>query len=260
MAATTAQVLPAGPTLRLLQYSPAWGAPSVDPRCTKAQAYLRVCGRSYEVEDASAAAPGWSPLLLPVLRDGARAVEPDGLYAHLREGGIDADAKLSAEERAESAAWTALVEERLGLALLYACWAEEDNYAAVLKPAYAQRLPLPLCLYLPWTMRRRALSQLARREGVAYRLGGEALEALNTRLTGRGSFFASGASAAFSYLTAVLRCPLPRDTLRAHLKSLPALCSYERSRNAVLGALGGALVYAVGGEEELDEYAADEQQ
>lgn len=121
---------------------------------------------------------------------------------------------------------------------------------------------------------------------------------------------------AFSYLTAVLRCPLPRDTLRAHLKSLPALCSYveafsttffgsfeplppspetdprlrpppltgrptafpyafgadeggggeaseaaagggkssrtpkqrrfkERSRNAVLGALGGALVYAV---------------
>jgi len=177
-------------------------------------------------------------------------------------------------------------------------------------------------------------------EGVAYRLGGEALEALNTRLAGRGSFFASGASAvdatAFSYLTAVLRCPLPRDTLRAHLKSLPALCSYveafsttffgsfepllpspetdprlrpppltgrptafpyafgadeggggeaseaaagggkssrtpkqrrfkERSRNAVLGALGGALVYAVatdlvGGEEELDEYAADEQQ
>lgn len=30
---------------------------------------------------------------------------------------------------------------------------------------------------------------------MAYRLGGEALEALNTRLAGRGSFFASGASA-----------------------------------------------------------------
>ena len=173
------EVLPAGPTLRLLQYSPAWGAPSVDPRCTKAQAYLRVCGRSYEVEDASAAAPGWSPLLLPVPRDGARAVEPDGLYAHLREGGIDADAKLSAEERAESAAWTALVEERLGLALLYACWAEEDNYAAVLKPAYAQRLPLPLCLYLPWTMRRRALSQLARRGAMGERAAVHCSAAVN---------------------------------------------------------------------------------
>jgi hypothetical protein len=95
--------------LRLLQLGGAWGAPSVDVQCTKAQAWLRVAGCRYEVEDASRAAqPTWSAGTLPVLRDGAFAVEAAAVYAHLRETrGIDADAALSSAERAEVAAFEA---------------------------------------------------------------------------------------------------------------------------------------------------------
>jgi len=338
---------PAAPAtrLRLLQYAPAWGAPSIDVQCSKAQAWLRVCGCRFEVEDASSGQAGWSTNL-PVLRDGPQAFEPEAMYAHLCSQGVDADVSLSPAERAESAAWEALIEERLGVALLYAFWAEDDNYNAVLRPGYAGRLPVPLCFYMPWTMRKRVLSQLARRgamrEGAAYRIGCEALEALDTRLSGRTSFFSSGPSAidacAFAYLDALLRCPLPRDALRAKLRSLPALESYveafsrrffdgfapllataetdprlrpppltgrptgfpyawggadasaagasssgaeeagsakssrtpkqerfkQRSRNAVLGAVGAALVYAfatdvVGATEDYEDYDAEDE-
>ena len=45
--------------LRLLQYAPLWGAPSLDPECTRVQAYLRFCGllagRDYVLEDCGPA-------------------------------------------------------------------------------------------------------------------------------------------------------------------------------------------------------------
>jgi metaxin len=320
--------------LRLLQYEAAWGAPSLDVQCSKAQAWLRVCGCSFEVESAREGQTAWSTQL-PVLRDGAQAFEQHELYAHLRALGIDADAALSADERAESAAWEALIEERLGVAMLHAFWAEDDNYNAVLRPAYAARLPVPLNFYLPWTMRKRVLSQLARRgalrDGAALRLGCDALDALSQRLAGRSSFFSAGPSGvdacAFAYLDMLLRCPAPCDALRAKLRSLPALeafleCfsvryfgTYEplaptpetdprlrpqpltgrptefpyawdggevvsaadarssrtpkqqrfkrRSRNAVLGAIGAAMLYAfatdtVGGAAEYEEHESEE--
>jgi metaxin len=326
---------PSTPRLRLLQYETAWGAPSLDVQCSKAQAWLRVCGCAFEVESARDGQTPWSTQL-PVLRDGAQAFEQGELYAHLRSLGIDADAALSADERAESAAWQALIEERLGVSMLHAFWAEDDNYNAVLRPAYAARLPVPLNLYLPWMMRKRVLSQLARRgalrDGVAYRIGCDALDALSQRLAGRSSFFSAGPSGvdacAFAYLDTLLRCPAPRDALRAKLRSLPALAAFietfsvsyfgsfapleptpetdprlrpqpltgrptdfpyawapepgaspaadarsartpkqqrfkRRSRNAVLGAIGAALVYAfatdmVGGSEEYEEYESEE--
>ena len=41
--------------LRLMQYAPLWGAPSLDPECTRVQAFLRFCGllagRDYVLED-----------------------------------------------------------------------------------------------------------------------------------------------------------------------------------------------------------------
>lgn len=330
-----------GPRLRLLQYEAAWGAPSLDVQCSKAQAWLRVCGCSYEVESARDGQMAWSTQL-PVLRDGAQAFEQRELYAHLRSLGIDADAALSPDQRAESAAWEALIEERLGLSMLHTFWAEDDNYNAVLRPAYAAQLPVPLNFYLPWMMRKRVLSQLARRgalrEGAAYRIGCDALDALSQRLAGRSSFFSAGPSGvdacAFAYLDTLLRCPAPRDALRAKLRSLPALEAFiesfsvsyfgswepleptpetdprlrpqpltgrptefpyawdeagapglgassaadaggrsartpkqqrfrRRSRNAVLGAMGAALIYSfatdmVGGGEEDEEYQSDE--
>ena len=53
--------------LRLLQYAPLWGAPSLDPECTRVQAYLRFCGllagRDYVLEDCGPASIGELPVL-----------------------------------------------------------------------------------------------------------------------------------------------------------------------------------------------------
>lgn len=220
--------------LRLLSVPGEWGTLSIDPRCATLEAWLRIAAAPYELEHVQQAQPSWSANELPVLRSHTRALGPHELYDHLREAGIDADANLSPVQRADAAAWASLVEERLGVAILFAFWAEDENYETVLRSAYAARLAIPLCFYVPWTMRKRVLSQLARRgalaNGAAYRIGADALEALNTRLAGRTAFFDSGPSGvdacAFAHLDLLLRCPLPRDSLRAKLRSYPDLVAY----------------------------------
>jgi len=239
--------------LRLMQYAAAWGSPSLLPACTKANAYLRFCalqpGRDFEVEEPRAAQATWAQQL-PVVQAGAQLLDASSLYSGLRARGLDADAPLTAAQRAESAAWSALIEERLGVALLFSWWEEADNYATVIRPAFAGRLPIPLCFYMPWTMRRRAHSQLARRScldpEVVYAIGEEALAALAQRLDGL-LFFHSGTpssvdASAFAYLTAILRCPLPSDRLRRCMRGHAQLVSYcERISERYFGVEEGLL-------------------
>ena len=178
--------------------------------------FMRLCGLDFtSVACASASAVH----TLPMLKAGSQLLPVPELYAFLRQQGHDLDAELTRPQRADSLAYVALTEEHLGLALLFSWWAETDNYESVVRPAYAARLPLPLCYYYPWTLRRRALSQLARRGAMhaeaTYQAGEEALAALAARL-GERPFFHGDTPAAvdasiFAYLSAVLRCPLPND-------------------------------------------------
>ena len=52
---TTMSSAPSREPLRLMQYAPMWGAPSLDAECTRVQAWLRFCGllagRDYVLED-----------------------------------------------------------------------------------------------------------------------------------------------------------------------------------------------------------------
>ena len=80
--------------------------------------------------------------------------------AVLQGRGHDPDKDLDAAQRADSAAYTALVTETLHVALLYSWWVEDDNYE-IIRNEYAGKLPVPLCYYLPWTMRRKVNSQAA---------------------------------------------------------------------------------------------------
>lgn len=80
------------------------------------------------------------------------------MSAALRERGYDPDAALDASQRADSAAYTALITERLNVALLYSWWVDDDNYE-IIRNEYAGKLPIPLCYYLPWSMRRKVHSQ-----------------------------------------------------------------------------------------------------
>ncbi|KAL3893079.1 MAG: hypothetical protein SGPRY_014494, partial [Prymnesium sp.] len=202
--------------------APAWGAPSLDAECTRAQTYLRMCGLSppHDFSLHHATNPQLTPHnTLPVLQI-ARQGERAG------EAGHDPDKSLDPSQKAESLAYISLVTERLGVALLHSWWADEENYE-VLRAAYAGRLAVPLCYYLPWSIRRKARSQLARRAcaeaDVAYAFGEEALSALACRYADRSFFHGdqptSVDAAAFAYLTAVYRCPLPNDQLRQAMRS-----------------------------------------
>lgn len=219
--------------MRLLQLSAAWGAPSIDAECSRVQAYLHICGllpgTDFVIEDCDNPQIGAGGRL-PVLELGSRLAEPAELYAALREGGHDADKGLSACQRADSTAYTALITERLGVALLYSWWVDEENYE-VIRSAYAGKLAFPLCYYLPWTIRRKVQSQLARRACVepktAHAHGEEALSALAARY-GESTYFhgdrpSAVDAAAFGYLSAVLRCPVPNDQLRRALRAHPNL-------------------------------------
>lgn len=244
------------PRFQLLAFGPAWGCPSLDAASCKVQAYMLFCGLKPGVDFAIE--PCANPHVgiggeLPVLQVSASTssasptlAEPHEIFTTLSSFGHDPDARLTTAQRAESLAFSALIEERLGVALLYSWWEEEANYESVVRPALAATLPVPLCFYVPWSMRKRARSQLARRRcnaaAVAYGHGEAALDALATRLDGEGGPFFHGSSptsvdaSAFAYLTAVLRCPLPDDRLRRKLRQHPALVAYcERISNSHFG-------------------------
>jgi metaxin len=323
----------------LLGYGPAWGgASSLDPACTKVHAHLLFCGLQENVDfTVEATSNPQQHGELPVMQINEaeqvpRLVETAEICSALTGLGHDPDAALTPLQKAESAAYTALVEERLQVALLFSWWEDEANYEAVTRPALAAQLPVPLCYYLPWSMRRRVHSQLARRRclkaDVAYAHGEAALESLATRLSEDAGDFFHGAkpssvdAAVFAYLNAVLLSPLPNDRIRRSLRAHNNLVTYcervasrffgppppllppaspptrassgdptaaaaaaqgapaasgkpgktprtpkqqqfrRRSRNAVLGALGSALLYALatdtfGRREEDDDSDAD---
>ena len=241
--------------LRLLVFGPAWGAPSLDPACTKIVAWLRFCnmedGRDFVLDACSNPHVMGMAGELPVLEIGGGDLqrtpdlaEPGDIVRALIALGHDVDAHLTAEQRAESLAFTALIEERLNLALLYSWWEDDANYDAVIRPALAAAMPLPLCYYLPWSMRRRVHSHLARRRcqsaDTAYGMGEAALSALSVRL-GTSDYIhcdspSSIDASAFAYLTSILRCPLPHDRLRRALQSHTNLVMYcERISTAFFG-------------------------
>jgi metaxin len=254
---------------QLMCYGPSWGCPSLDAASSKAHAWMLFCGLrqgvDFEVNTCGnphvgmtgelpvLAAPGASPGTTPTL------AEPHEIFSTLAALGHDPDSHLDAVQKAESAAYAALIEERLHCALLFSWWEDEANYEAVVRPALAAMLPLPLCYYLPWSMRKRVHSQLARRRcasaTIAYGHGEAALEALAARLAAGGAAYFHGATptgidaSLFAYLTAVLRCPLPKDRLRRKLREYPQLVSYCERISAeyfggsepLLPAVSGAL-------------------
>lgn len=247
MAATTSE-----PRLRLMAFGPAWGMPSMDAASTKAAAWMKFCGlregADFEIDPCSKVHVGLTgelPMLQSIDAEGNPLLaEPHEVCSALAALGHDADAKLSAAQRAESLAFSALIEERLHVALLYAWWEDEVNYDAVIRPTLGATLSMPLTIYLPWMLRRRVHSQLARRRclgtDTAYAMGEAALEALAVRLGSRPFFHGDAPTgvdaSAFGYLSAALRCPLPNDRLRVAMRSHPNLVAFcERIAGAHFG-------------------------
>ena len=76
-----------------------------------------------------------------------------GVFVRAADPKLDLDRELSPAQRAEAAAWLALVEDRLHVALLYDWWYEDARFGDVGREAYNQNLGWPLRAYMPTVIR-----------------------------------------------------------------------------------------------------------
>lgn len=74
---------------------------------------------------------------------------------------VDLDRGLTASQRAEAAAFAALVEGKLQPALLYGAWCEAAPFGAHTRPAYGAGLPFPLSQWAPRATRKALAAHFA---------------------------------------------------------------------------------------------------
>ncbi|KAL4440053.1 hypothetical protein ABPG75_003054 [Micractinium tetrahymenae] len=252
------------PQLVLYKWAPGWGLPSLSVACLQVEAYLRLAKIPFAVQDCNA--PSAAPTAqLPVLDAGADLVAPDSgaaaapgplaefaaarvMIDYLKQKCVDLDRGLTASQRAEAAAYAALLEGKLQPALLYGAWCEAGPFAAHTRPAYGAGLPFPLSQWAPRATRKALAAHFAATPAAAiYQGAAEALDALALRLgsghpSPEGGFFfgpqPSSLDAALYACLAFLRgAPVVHPSLAKKLAAHRSLASYvERLGGAAFAA------------------------
>jgi len=74
--------------------------------------------------------------------------------------GISLTDYLNAAERADLRAYMSLVHNVLGNALMYFTWIDNEVYAKITKERVGSPYNFPLKVLLPWSLRRKIVSQL----------------------------------------------------------------------------------------------------
>ena len=74
---------------------------------------------------------------------------------------VDLDRGLTASQKAEAAAFAALVEAKLHPALMYTTWVEGDAFAQHTRSAYGAGLPFPLSFFIPRAQRKAVQAHFA---------------------------------------------------------------------------------------------------
>lgn len=116
----------------LHQFAPNFGLINVSPFCLKLEAWLRLVGLPYRVEevhDLAAAPKGRAPFI----DDGQRRIGDSALIiAHLCDSrGVDPDAWLTPAQRGVGRAVEAMLEDRLYFAALHDRWMEPKHWPIV---------------------------------------------------------------------------------------------------------------------------------
>ncbi|PSC73709.1 metaxin-1 isoform X2 [Micractinium conductrix] len=243
----------------LYRWAPAWGLPSISVPCLQVEAYLRLGKVAFAVQDC--AAPSASPTgQLPALDTSADLVGAHAavsgsappplaefaaarqLIDYLKRKVVDLDRGLTASQRAEAAAYAALVEAKLQPALVFTTWCEAGPYGAHTRPAYGAGLPFPLSRLAPRAARAAALRHFGGEGAAAAVYGGaaEALDALGARLaaTTSGDYFFGGQPSSLDALLygclAYLRsAPVVHPQLGARLGAHRSLGAYVERLSGV---------------------------
>eukprot|EP00271_Cylindrocystis_brebissonii_P000610 TRINITY_DN1071_c1_g1_i1.p1 TRINITY_DN1071_c1_g1~~TRINITY_DN1071_c1_g1_i1.p1 ORF type:complete len:230 (-),score=41.37 TRINITY_DN1071_c1_g1_i1:941-1591(-) len=144
---------PSSPAVVLLQHDGAWDLPSACLECLRLRLYMKLAAVEHRVEDCPRLAGSDA---LPALERGAEVAysglqgASSGPLPFLRDRcGVDLDAALLSPERAEAAAYRALLEGPLQEASLGTLWLEPQN-RGVAQQALAPHLPQVLRSLMGW--------------------------------------------------------------------------------------------------------------
>jgi glutathione S-transferase len=143
----------------------AWGLPSISPFCLKLDLYLRMVGIPHQV--VVDATPFRGPKgKLPWIEHDRRRIGDSGLIIEYLENrfGCDANAGLTAAERAIALALRRLIEENLYWTMVYDRWMVDENWSSF-RDVILGGVPIPL---------RQVLAPVARR-GVRRELEGHGI-------------------------------------------------------------------------------------
>lgn len=174
--------------------------PSLSGFCQKLEVFLRYSGISYELRDGHPhQGPKGKIPFAEITHDGHTVVVPDShfIIRYLIEHKLIKDpddlAGLTAEQRAESRAFQAFIEETY-FAIVYERWCIPENYEVTMREIVGNA-PWLLRLYLGWTLYRRVTSALwgagmGRHSWEDVQtLQREAFEALEVKLQGHKYFY-----------------------------------------------------------------------
>ncbi|ORX75290.1 hypothetical protein K493DRAFT_271961 [Basidiobolus meristosporus CBS 931.73] len=144
----------------LYTWGPGFELPSLDPLCLTIETYLNLTNASWVANECNN--PSASPSgELPLLRDGKEYIcGVNNILTYLSKQGLDLSKSLNDQQKAETLAYSALVNDRLMDGLLYAWYGDQENFTQITRPTYAKLLPLALRYYTPVTLRKTALTKI----------------------------------------------------------------------------------------------------
>ncbi|PHS28669.1 MAG: hypothetical protein COA84_00295 [Robiginitomaculum sp.] len=228
--------------ITLFQPPPGLGAANPSPFCIKLEVLLKMSELSFDIKIEGNPSNGPTGKI-PFIKDNGKAYGDSGLIqTHLeKEYNIDFNAGLNERQKADSLAYTRLVDEHLYWVLVYSRWMEDENWA-ILKPMFFGKLPFPLKQIVP-NIARKKLAKALHGHGIGrhnrdtiYALAADDLAAIAAFLGDHDFAFGDTPKAVdaalYGQLSGIIDAPFDTPLKRAAMSHdvLPAYCARMRAR------------------------------
>lgn len=150
----------------LWQMQPVWNLPNASPFCMKVQAWLNLTGLDYETRGLQRP-PRSKTKKVPYIErpDGSLLHDSSNIIRQLSlERGVDLEASLSPQKRAEGVLLQRTIEEHLYFIALAERWLNDENWPLV-RDSYFASVPGLVRPLIGWFIRR-SVRQAARGQGM----------------------------------------------------------------------------------------------